>query len=156
MKIQLLTATKEFTWDMAHMLTDHEGLCQNLHGHTYKMLVTVSRSYGDSVITEEHHPANGMIVDFKELKGLVQEHIVKPLDHALVINGTITEGFEAELLELAHKYQKKVVVLSYRPTAENMAEAFFKLLQETFFNTGYNIVSLRLYETPTSYAEVSI
>ena len=151
----LLTATKEFTWDMAHMLAEHKGLCQNLHGHTYKMLVTVARK---DQPTEQTGPAAGMVVDFKALKEIVNRTIVERFDHSLVLNTNSTDEFERQLVDLAAQYNKKVVHLPYRATAEDMARDFFETLQTSFNTEMPNImlVKLTLYETPTSYAEVTM
>jgi 6-pyruvoyltetrahydropterin/6-carboxytetrahydropterin synthase len=104
MQSQLVTATKEFTWDMAHTLFQHKGLCQNLHGHTYRMLVTVSRSNTYVIPTG---PSEGMVMDFKELKDLVKREIVDPLDHCTMIDSNNNSAFEVELLELLRRYNKK-------------------------------------------------
>lgn len=151
----LVTATKEFTWDMAHMLAGHRGLCKNLHGHTYKMLVTVARK---DKPTEASGPAEGMVIDFKALKEIVKELIVDKYDHAVILNGSTTSGFEKELIALVEKYDKKAVILDYRPTAEEMARHFFDDIKDALEEKMPQVmlVQLRLYETPTSYAEVSM
>lgn len=149
-----VTSTKEFTWDMAHMLAGHQGLCKNLHGHTYKMEVTVAKQ--DNGLQQDG-PSEGMVIDFKELKDLVQEIIVAPLDHATMINTNSTSNFEMHVLELLKAYGKKVVCVPYRPTAENMAINFMISLRAALAKRelNINIVKLRVYETPTSYAEIT-
>ena len=144
-----ITATKEFKWDMAHMLDGHEGLCKNLHGHTYKMEVTVV-----SANVQEEGPAKGMICDFKELKEIVNTVIVDELDHATMINIYSEDKFEKELQELLLEHEKKVVPVAYRPTAENMAVAFLYLLNNYLEAAmkNYRVSQIKLYETPTSYA----
>jgi len=74
----MITVTKEFSFDCAHMLTGHEGPCKNLHGHTYKLQVEVTSYSG----VQEEGPSKGMIVDFKDLKQIVKELIVDKLDHS--------------------------------------------------------------------------
>lgn len=151
----LLTATKEFTWDCAHMLNGHRGLCKNLHGHTYRMLVTVGRI--DTEVAMDG-PAEGMVVDFKDLKECVKTIVVDKFDHALVLNTETNDPFEIELTTLAQNYSKKIVMLNYRPTAENMVADFYGQIQEHFISVAapYRVTKLRLYETPTSYAEISM
>ena len=68
--MEQITITKEFTWDMAHMLAGHLGLCKNLHGHTYKMHVKVC-SKEDSVCERQD-----MVMDFKDLKEIIKEKII--------------------------------------------------------------------------------
>lgn len=149
-----ISATKEFTWDMAHMLAGHEGLCQNLHGHTYKMEVTVVQKY-DDVITDG--PSEGMVVDFKDLKNIVNDLIVKPLDHATILNITTTDEFEIALYQLLKAHGKKIFTVPYRPTAENMAVDFFVRLNRalTDSKSTIKVTKIKLYETPTSYAEIT-
>lgn len=153
MESHLLTATKEYSWAMAHMLDGHEGLCKNLHGHEYKLQVTVARIGAE---LETSGPAKGMIVDFKELKEIVNRLIVSPLDHATMVYSMSADPFEIELRALLLRYKKKRYDVKYRPTAENMAKDFFAILNEPFDAIGLRIINLRLYETPTSYAEISI
>lgn len=153
MQTQTVTATKEFTWSMAHVLAGHKGLCQNLHGHNYKMEVTVARISGD-VIADG--PSAGMVLDFKDLKTYVNTLIVEPLDHATMIDTTSNNEFEVGLWRLLVRFDKKVFVTNYRPTAENMVRSFFSKLNCEFEyrRTGYKVVKIRLYETDTSYAEI--
>lgn len=69
---------KEFTFDAAHFLKDYHGKCENLHGHTYKMRVTIDG---------EIRP-NGLVMDFAELKEIVNEKVVDVWDHSN-INDTL-------------------------------------------------------------------
>ncbi|MEG1636120.1 MAG: 6-carboxytetrahydropterin synthase [Cellulosilyticaceae bacterium] len=151
----LVTATKEFKWDMAHMLSGHKGLCRNLHGHTYKMEVTACRLNG-LVNTIEESPENGMVVDFKGLSEIVKSLIVEPLDHATMVDVNSTDLFEQELIQLLSKYSKKHVSVNYRPTAENMAIHFLDTINNELvkIDAQYRVVKIRLFETPTSYAEI--
>jgi len=161
MQYKLVTATKEFSWDMAHMLTGHKSLCKNLHGHTYRMLVTVSRIQEDVISSDlpesdDNKSSEGMVMDFQQLKAIVQSLIVEKFDHALVVNSAISSGFENAIRSLANSFGLKMVELPYRPTAELMAMNFFEELEVALKQRGIALIKLRLYETPTSYAEVSI
>ena len=122
-----ITITRHFSFDAAHYLPGHDGKCQNLHGHTYKLEVTVGR---ESLI--EGGSSDGMVMDFGTLKPIINKLIVDPLDHQC-------------LNEL----------LPYRPTAENMVNHFFDVLEPVLEGFGTQLVRLRLWETPDSYAEVS-
>lgn len=149
----IIASTKEFTWDCAHLLAGHKGLCQNLHGHTYKMEVTAVQQNGDVL---QEGPSAGMVVDFKDLKNVVKEVIVDPLDHATIIDISSDDQFEAALFHLLKAHNKKIAPLQYRPTAENMAIHFLAVLNEEIEKRGLDfvVVKIRVYETPTSYAEV--
>lgn len=145
----MVTATKEFTWDMAHMLEGHLGLCRNLHGHTYKMLVTVSRpEYG--VVLDG--PSAGMVVDFKQLKDEINYQLVSLLDHACMINVLSQDIFEQELYQLLQTCQKKVYPVKYRPTAENMVIHFQGIISAICEDMGLRLEEVKIFETPTSYA----
>lgn len=63
--------SKEFSFDSAHFLTKYHGKCERLHGHTYRLRVTVEGSVQD----------DGMVMDFKELKTLVKAKVIDRYDH---------------------------------------------------------------------------
>lgn len=123
-----ITITRRFSFDAAHYLPGHEGKCQNLHGHTYILEVTVGR---DSLI--EGGSSEGMVIDFSDLKSIVNKLVVDPLDHQC-------------LNEL----------LPYRPTAENMANHFFEVMEPVLKGFDVDLVRVRLWESSDSYAEVSV
>jgi 6-pyruvoyltetrahydropterin/6-carboxytetrahydropterin synthase len=66
-----MKVTKEFTFDSAHKLINYKGKCENLHGHTYKLHVTVDGDIKD----------NGLVIDFVILKEIVNDKIIEKLDH---------------------------------------------------------------------------
>lgn len=150
----MLTATKKFEWAMAHMLEDHEGLCLNVHGHTYMMEVCVKRAMHpvDSAVIAEG-PARGMVVDFKKLKEIVNRFIVDKLDHTFVGCSKSKDPVEQEVMNTLEKYGRRLVKLPYRPTAENMVMHFYNLLEAELAPYGIDLFSVKLYETPTSWAE---
>ena len=84
--------TKIFTFDSSHMLDGHDGKCQNLHGHTYKLEITVS----DGII--RGGPKDGMVMDFADLKAIVKQHITDPFDHAFIYDGG--NGRESQIAAL--------------------------------------------------------
>lgn len=69
---KIFRVTKEFTFDAAHYLKEYHGKCENLHGHTYRMSVTIEGSIQQ----------NGLVMDFAELKQIVTEKVISKLDHA--------------------------------------------------------------------------
>lgn len=146
----MITATKEFVWDSAHMLEGHLGLCKNVHGHTYKMQVEVAHS--DGVIRTG--PSEGMVMDFKDLKELVNRELIEPMDHAFITSGLCTPQ-ELEITELLRKLGLKVYDLGVRPTAENMAHQFAATLQRAINREFWNLrlISVTVWETPTSFAK---
>lgn len=150
-----LTATKEFSFDCAHMLSNHEGLCANLHGHTYKMQVTLQSLHARGLNLSG--PAEGMVVDFKDIKEIVDKRIVKKFDHAFIYwqNGDGENECEKEIMETLQRYGKKIYFMEDRPTAENMARHFFAAIAYCLKATEYSVAvtSVKVWETPTSYAE---
>ena len=141
-----LTVTKEFTFDCAHMLSNHDGLCSNLHGHTYKLEVTAA-----SELIKEGS-SEGMVVDFGDLKSIIKDVIVDKFDHSFLF---WEEGSDAEkeIAAVVEKFGMRIVRFKDRPTAENMAIFIINTLNE-YLKGSIKIVRVRLYETPTSYAEV--
>jgi len=145
----MITITKEFTWDMAHMLADHKGLCINIHGHTYKMTVTAARY---NTILDDMD----MVVDFKQLKEVVNQVVVAPLDHAFMYWAQTTDVVEYEIANILKSNGRKTYAFPYKPTAERMAEYFIEKLNKYLKQHTYpfRISVLRLWETPSSFAEV--
>jgi 6-pyruvoyltetrahydropterin/6-carboxytetrahydropterin synthase len=147
----MLTVTKEFTWEMAHMLSFHKGDCKNLHGHSYKLQVTVRR-----VTPQElEGSSKGMVIDFSDLKQVVNREIVEALDHSFVYweDGDIVETSIAAILQANGR---KCFRFPFRPTAENMVQDFAAILWEPLQKHGLSLVKLRLYETATAFAEVVV
>lgn len=136
--------TKQFEFEMSHALLNYDGLCRNIHGHSYKLQITV---IGEP-LNEPGHPKDGMVVDFSILKKIVKEEIVEPLDHSLMINNVHAHD---KLVELGEMYERHHVV-NFQPTSENLviyiAEKMKKFLPENL-----EIFSVRLYETSNSFAE---
>ncbi|WP_408954435.1 6-pyruvoyl trahydropterin synthase family protein [Natroniella sp. ANB-PHB2] len=147
-----LSITKEFTWDMAHMLASHQGLCKNLHGHTYKLQVEVTRN-SEQLITESE-AASGMVLDFKDLKKVVKEEIIDPFDHAFVYWTGSSDVVEHQIAELLQKEGRKVVKVDFRPTAEEMAVYFLEVLNAKLEGEGVRVSRVKVWETPTSFAEI--
>lgn len=141
----IIKKTVEF--DSAHMLTNHMGGCQNLHGHTYKMIVGV---YGNPQTMIKTGSSTGMIMDFKDLKKILND-FVNLLDHGYIYN--IHDTLQVELAELLIKNGKKVFKMETETTVENMCQAFMKYLKKQI----PIIHSLEIWETPTSscYVEAS-
>lgn len=139
MKIRL---TKEFGFEMSHALHGYDGLCKNIHGHSYKMFVTVK----GTPINDINSPKNGMVMDFTDLKAIVKEDIIDAFDHALVLY----KG--SELLKSIKESDTKLVILDYQPTCENFLIDFVNKINSRL-SKDIELVSIRLHETATSYAE---
>ena len=138
----MLKVAKEFSFDMAHLLDGHDGKCKNLHGHTYKLQVIVSGE------TENSGAKKGMVIDFSDLKKVVNDLIISPMDHAFIYDQSSER--ETKIAQLLQQLNSKTFALPVRSTAENLAQFIFQRLKE---NVGFHLHSVRLWETPTSFAE---
>ena len=135
--------TKEFVFDMAHALSNYDGKCKNIHGHTYKLFVTLI-----GIPCEDcSSPKNGMVLDFGDLKNIVKIPIVEVFDHALVVPAN--KGFED-----LRKFQEtdKYIEVPFQPTCENLTIYIANIIRSKLPDS-VSLYSIRLYETPTSYAE---
>lgn len=139
-----IRVTKEFNFEIAHALWNYDGPCANIHGHSYRMFVTV---IGDS-IDDENNPKNGMVIDFGDLKNIVNQEIVHPLDHSIILS---KKAFDS-LNNTGNQMFKKQYIVDYQPTCENMVVDFAqKLLKK--IPAGLKLHNIKLYETATSFAE---
>ena len=136
--------TRLFTFEMAHALQGYDGPCSNIHGHTYRLEVTVI----GTPIEDQTHPKNGMVLDFGDLKKLVQKNVVEALDHALLLY----IGSPPELVETLRKLRHKLVLTPYQPTCENMLTDFSTQLRRAM-PANVQLFSLKLWETQNSFAE---
>jgi 6-pyruvoyltetrahydropterin/6-carboxytetrahydropterin synthase len=136
--------SKEFTFETSHMLKDYDGLCRNIHGHSYRLVVTVA----GSPVNDHTNPKNGMVMDFGDLKKIVKDHIVDIYDHSLVVNKSVSD----EKKENLRKSTERIVFTPFQPTCENMIAYFASVINSKLPN-HLTLKYLRLYETANSYAE---
>ena len=134
----MFTVTKSFKFDAAHVLTNHQGLCKNLHGHTYRVEV--------SVVQPPDSTAD-MVIDFKDLKRVCEKVILDSFDHAFIYDSTSLA--ESEIAMVLSKYGMRTVALPFRSTAENLARHFYEQLSACVCG----ISAVRVWETPDSCAE---
>lgn len=98
----MLTVTKHFGFEACHHLPYYEGACHNVHGHSYKLDVTV----GGQVIKDG--PKQGMIIDFKDLKKIVKENVVDKLDHSDLNNIYANPTAELMVVDIAYSIMQKL------------------------------------------------
>lgn len=121
----MVTVTKCFEFEACHHLPHYEGACHNVHGHSYKLEVTVGGTISKKGTKQ------GMVIDFKDLKKIVEEMVIDKCDHADL--NTIFDN----------------------PTAEIMVKSFAAHIISKL-PKGVFLVSCRLWETSTSYAEWNV
>jgi 6-pyruvoyltetrahydropterin/6-carboxytetrahydropterin synthase len=149
-KQEAISITRRLEFDAGHRIPNHDGQCRHLHGHRYAIEVTLMGVIAD-------HPGkadDGMVLDFGEIKRLTNQHVVEPWDHAFLVAKE-----DAGLVDYLNTIPNhKTVVMDHVPTVENLASAAFKLLQPAFakaFDGRLRLSSIRLYETPNCWADVS-
>ena len=134
--------TKEFKFEMAHALYGYDGLCANIHGHSYRLWVTVR----GEVKNENGHTKDGMLMDFTDLKSIVKPEIVDKYDHSLVLNANSPHA------DLDLSAFNKVYYLNYQPTSENLVLDFANFIKEQLPD-GVDLLKVVLSETASSFAE---
>ena len=137
--------TKQFNFETGHALYGYDGKCKNVHGHSYKLSVTVI----GQPIADNSQVKYGMVIDFSDLKKIVKEEIVDVFDHATVFNKNTPH------LELARELKQRdhhVILVDYQPTSEMMVIDFADKIKQRL-PENIALFSLRLQETETSFAE---
>lgn len=136
--------TKEVQFDAGHRVPLHDSKCRNPHGHRYTVRATVEGAL------VEHGSSTGMVMDFSHIKALLTKHVHDRYDHGFVVwdqDYEMRDGLDSK--------GWKVIVEPWHPTAENMAAAIFDRLEPLIdgMSGDARLVSIAVYETPTSVAE---
>ena len=142
---KVIRISKEFKFETGHALYGYDGLCKNVHGHSYKLSVTLL----GTPITDPDHVKYGMVMDFSDLKKIVNETIVTPFDHATVLN---VDSPHKELADTMESRGHKIMRVQYQPTSEMMILDFAEKI-EARLPEQLKLHHLILRETETSYAE---
>lgn len=140
--------TRRLEFDAGHRIPDHKSQCRHLHGHRYAIEITLS----GEIICKEGDAANGMVMDFSQVKDLARQHLVDAWDHAFLAYA----GDRMIVDFLAALPGHKTVILERVPTAENLASIAFGILDAVYRDTYGNHLRLervRLYETPNCWAD---
>jgi 6-pyruvoyltetrahydropterin/6-carboxytetrahydropterin synthase len=141
--------TRRLEFDAGHRIPDHKSQCRHLHGHRYALEITLA---GD-IIRQPGDPADGMVMDFSEVKALAVQHLVEAWDHAFLAYS----GDRPVVDFLRTLPDHKTVLLDCVPTVENLAQQAFATLDAVYRDTYGNhlrLARVRLYETPACWAEV--
>jgi 6-pyruvoyltetrahydropterin/6-carboxytetrahydropterin synthase len=140
----IIRVTKKFRFEAAHALTGYDGLCRNIHGHSYELSVTVS----GTPVANELSPKKGMVIDFSDIKDIVKKNVVEMFDHSLILKKDYTVN---SLYDLKEPFGN-VVFVDYQPTSENLLIDFAQRIREAL-PPHILLHSLRLKETANSFAE---
>lgn len=138
----MIRLTRIFDFEMAHAIHGYSGACRNLHGHSYELHVTVA----GRTPAKGYIPGTGFVIDFKELKRLVQRNIIDVFDHKVILSKAYIAANALMAL------QENLVVFEAEPTAENLL-IHFKEQLAAVLPPGISIEAMKLYETKSSYAE---
>lgn len=131
---------KEFRWEMGHRLPEHFGLCKNIHGHSYRMILTVEGQLNQQ----------GMIIDYYDLDKIINP-IIQMLDHSFMVNQN-----DIDVLEFLNKINSKKVVVNFDSTVENICLFLLNKIKESRLPENVHSVTIRIYETQFDYAEESL
>ncbi len=140
--------TRRLEFDAGHRIPNHNSQCRHLHGHRYAIEITLS---GD-IINTEGRSEQGMVMDFSDVKRIAQQQLVDLWDHAFLVY----RGDEKVCEFLAGMPDHKTVVMDVVPTAENLAELAFSILNPAYQDTYGNHLRLeriRIFETPNNWAD---
>jgi 6-pyruvoyltetrahydropterin/6-carboxytetrahydropterin synthase len=140
----IVRLTKTFTFEMAHALYNYDGKCKNIHGHSYKLEVTVI----GQPLAEQGHAADGLVIDFGDLKKIVNSEVVDIFDHALVMK----KDYSKELSTVLADNFERLVYVNYQPTCENLIADFADKIKNSL-PTEASLHRLILHETATAYCE---
>ncbi|MCB1932780.1 MAG: 6-carboxytetrahydropterin synthase [Candidatus Accumulibacter sp.] len=140
--------TRRLEFDAGHRIPDHRSQCRHLHGHRYALEITLA---GD-IIRQAGDPANGMVMDFSEVRDLAMRHLVDLWDHAF-----LAWADDQPVVDFLRSLpEHKTVLLDCVPTAENLAQRAFVILDAVYgdiYGNHLRLERLRLYETPNCWAE---
>ncbi len=140
--------TRRLEFDAGHRIPNHNSQCRHLHGHRYAIEITLS---GD-IINAEGQSEQGMVMDFSDVKRIAQQQLVDHCDHAFLVYRGDKKGCEF----LSGMPDHKTVVMDVVPTAENLAELAFGILNPAYQDTYGNHLRLeriRIFETPNNWAD---
>ncbi|MFN3873622.1 MAG: 6-pyruvoyl trahydropterin synthase family protein [Ignavibacterium sp.] len=128
---------KEFRWEMGHRLPEHFGLCRNIHGHSYKMIVEF-----DGELNKDQ-----MVIDYYDVEKIINP-VINQLDHAFMVNKD-----DKVVLEFLEKMNSKKVVVDFDATAENICKYLLNEISKSNLPDNVTLVKVRVYETQFDYAE---
>ncbi|OYT10569.1 MAG: 6-pyruvoyl tetrahydropterin synthase [Bacteroidetes bacterium 4572_112] len=130
--------SKEFIWEMSHRISEHKGLCKNIHGHTYKMAVKLKGEPAE----------DGMLLDYYDM-AIIVDPLVDELNHAFLV-----EKKDKVMLDFLIENEFKYKVIDKASTAENISEMMIERLMPEFKKfPNLSSMKIRIYETPDTYAE---
>jgi len=135
-----MKVAKEFRWEMGHRLPEHFGLCKNIHGHSYKMIVEFEGELNEQ----------GMVIDYYDVEKIINP-LIEKLDHAFMVCRD-----DKVVLEFLNKINSKKVVIDFESTAENICNYLLGEIRKTKMTGNIKKIVVRVSETKNDYAEAEI
>jgi 6-pyruvoyltetrahydropterin/6-carboxytetrahydropterin synthase len=131
---------KEFRWEMGHRLPENFGLCKNIHGHSYKMIVEFEGDLNQQ----------DMVIDYYDVEKIINP-IIEKLDHSFMVSKN-----DNVVLEFLKKMNSKKVVVDFESTAENISKYLIGEISGSKLPSNVKNITVRVYETAFDYAEAGI
>jgi 6-pyruvoyltetrahydropterin/6-carboxytetrahydropterin synthase len=141
----MITITREIQFDAGHCLKQHHGHCQNLHGHRYRLLVSIALDDGK---VQNKGSSDGMVMDFAFLKEIMMREVHEKFDHKFIIEDT-----DERVADIYNMQPDATVILFFTPTVENLAFEIWKTMKN-HLPKDVKLIKVTLYETPNNFAEV--
>jgi 6-pyruvoyltetrahydropterin/6-carboxytetrahydropterin synthase len=138
----MLRLTKIFHFEMAHAIHGYQGACKNIHGHSYELHVTI----GTITVQKEYIPSPGFIIDFKQIKNLVNTAIIDKFDHSLILSEAFLHDHPT------NNIHDNLIIWEVEPSAENILLYMQEKLSSKL-PTDIKLLQLKLFETKDSFAE---
>ena len=135
-----MKVAKEFRWEMGHRLPEHFGLCKNIHGHSYRMIVEFEGELNDQ----------GMVIDFYDVEKIIIP-VVEILDHAFMVSKN-----DGDVIKFLEKMNSKKIIVDFNSTVENISKYILTKIKKRSLPENITFVKVRVYETDSDYSEASI
>jgi 6-pyruvoyltetrahydropterin/6-carboxytetrahydropterin synthase len=136
----MMKIAKEFNWEMGHRLPEHFGLCKNIHGHSYKMIIEFEGELDEQ----------GMVIDFYNVEKIIAP-IIDELDHAFMVKDD-----DEITLEFLEKLNSKKVMVDFFTTVENICKYISEKIIKANLPKNIKFINVRVYETAEDYAEEKV
>ena len=138
----MLRLTKIFHFEMAHAIHGYQGACKNIHGHSYELHVTL----GTVEIQKEYIPMPGFIIDFKQIKNLVNTAIIEKFDHSLILSTAYLSDHPT------NNIHDNLIIWEVETSAENIL-LYMEDVLNSRLPSDIKLIQIKLYETKDSFAE---
>ncbi len=138
----MIRLTKIFHFEMAHAIHGYQGACKNIHGHSYELHVTL----GTIEIQKAYILMPGFIIDFKQIKNLVNTAIIEKFDHSLILSTAYLSDHPT------NNIHDNLIIWEVEPSAENIL-IYMQDVLNSKLPSDIKLIQIKLFETKDSFAE---